>query len=65
VTRQANAALLVPCSAPDQLPPPPWSDKVIADVIVDGRSKLDECSSRFNALAGWVKAGQSAAIAPR
>jgi len=55
----------VPCSAPDQLPPPPWSDKVIADVIVDGRSKLDECSSRFNALAGWVKAGQSAAIAPR
>lgn len=46
--------LMVKCAPADQVPAPPWSDKQVAGIIVDGRTKLADCSSRFDALAAWV-----------
>lgn len=57
MTRAADPKLLEKCVPADQVPAPPWTDKQIAAIIVDARSKLDNCSARFDALAAWEKAG--------
>jgi hypothetical protein len=50
--------LLTECSPADQVPPPPRSDKIVAGVIVDIQSKLEECTARHKALVDFEKAAK-------
>lgn len=56
VPRHADASLLTPCAKANQVPPKPWSDTVVADVIVDLGGKLEECAARHDALIGFETA---------
>lgn len=53
--RHPDRSPLTECSPADQVPPP-RTDKVIAGVIVDLQSKLEDCATRHKALADFEKA---------
>jgi hypothetical protein len=56
VDRQPDPSLLVPCAPIDQMSPNP-TDNEVAKWMVDTTMKALTCSDKFDALAGFVKAG--------